>query len=58
MKPWLLLSGDDDGKHYIMTPQSEDRDDWNYDLELLVETGNFKLGGYMDTAYVSKLLKN
>ena len=39
LKPWISLSGDDDGKHYLLFPQSEDKDDWNYDVETLIETG-------------------
>ena len=38
-KPWISLSGDDDGKHYILMPVSEDRDNFDYDMELLIETG-------------------
>lgn len=40
MKQWILLSGDDDGNHYMVYPTSEDRDDWNYETHLLVATGN------------------
>ena len=38
-KPWISLSGDDDGNHYIMYPKSEDPFDWEYDLQLIIETG-------------------
>ena len=27
VKPWISLSGDDDGKHYLLYPESEDTDD-------------------------------
>ena len=40
-KPWISLSGDDDGNHYIMYPKSEDPFDWEYDLQLIIETGMF-----------------
>ena len=40
-KPWISLSGDDDGNHYIMYPKSEDPFDWEYDLKLIIETGIF-----------------
>ena len=43
LKPWISLSGDDDGKHYILYPQSEDKDEWTYDLELIIDTGNNSL---------------
>ena len=39
LKPWISLSGDDDGKHYILYPQTEDKDDWKYDIETIIETG-------------------
>jgi len=39
LKPWISLSGDDDGKHYLLYPQSEDKNDWNYDIETIIETG-------------------
>ena len=41
MKPWISLSGDDDGKHYLLYPQSEDKEDWNYDIETIIDTGDF-----------------
>ena len=33
-KPWIALSGDDDGIHYIMFPLSEDPNNWDYDLQV------------------------
>ena len=36
VKPFISLSGDDDGKHYILYPTSEDKDE----KYLLVETGD------------------
>ncbi|CAG0882230.1 unnamed protein product [Darwinula stevensoni] len=39
VKPWISLSGDDDGKHYILVPVSEDADDWTYEKNILVDTG-------------------
>jgi hypothetical protein len=39
MKPWIALGGDDDGCHYILFPQSEDREDFNYDLVKLMDSG-------------------
>lgn len=38
-KPWISLSGDDDGKHYVMYPISEDKDNWEYDLQMIIDTG-------------------
>jgi len=43
-KPWISLSGDDDGNHYIMYPKSEDPFDWEYDLQLIIETGETTAG--------------
>jgi len=37
-KPWIALSGDDDGIHYILHPLSEDLDTWEYDLKIMVDT--------------------
>jgi hypothetical protein len=45
-KPWISLSGDDDGNHYIMYPKSEDKDNWEYDLQLIIETGTLHYGNF------------
>lgn len=37
-KPWIALSGDDDGIHYIMHPLSEDPDNLEYDMQVMVDT--------------------
>ncbi|KAK2719994.1 hypothetical protein QYM36_004038, partial [Artemia franciscana] len=37
-KPWLTVSGDDDGKVYILRPLSEDPTDWTYEKQILVDT--------------------
>jgi len=37
-KPWIALSGDDDGVHYVMTPKSEDPDNMEYDIEVMIDT--------------------
>ena len=39
MKPWISLSGDDDGKHYVLYPSSEDRNDFTYEKHMIIETG-------------------
>ena len=41
LKPWISLSGDDDGKHYILYPVNEDKEDWTYEKHLIIETGFF-----------------
>ena len=33
-KPWIALSGDDDGIHYILFPRSEDPADMEYELRV------------------------
>lgn len=38
-KPYIIVSGDDDGKHYILTPNSQDPNDWTYTKNVLVDTG-------------------
>ena len=37
-KPWLALSGDDDGVHYILFPKSEDPANMEYDMQVNVNT--------------------
>ena len=44
MKPWISLSGDDDGKHWVLVPQSEDPSDFGYDVNLVVDTGDTTAG--------------
>jgi len=39
VKPWISLSGDDDGKHYILYPDREDTDIWTYSIEMIIDTG-------------------
>ena len=39
IKPWISLSGDDDGRHYILYPESEDKDNWTYIKEVVI--GNY-----------------
>lgn len=43
-KPWLLLSGDDDGRMYVLYPNTEDRDDWVYQKHILVDTLDTTVG--------------
>jgi len=45
-KPSLMLSGDDDGRHYILTPKSEDISDWTYSKDILVDTGMTTAGKF------------
>ena len=40
-KPWISLSGDDDGNHYVMYPTSEDKYNWEYERHLIIATGIF-----------------
>ncbi|XP_069938772.1 uncharacterized protein [Cherax quadricarinatus] len=57
-KPFILLSGDDDGCMYILYPDTEERDDWTYQKHILVNTthttsgkmahGDFNNDGYED----------
>lgn len=37
-KPWIALSGDDDGVHYILFPKSEDPLNMEYDMQVMVDT--------------------
>ena len=38
-KPWLSLSGDDDGNHYLLIPTTEDKTIFEYEKVTLIETG-------------------
>ena len=38
-KPWILLSGDDNGESYYLIPQSQDVDDWQYEMVQFVDKG-------------------
>lgn len=55
-KPYVLLSGDDDGKHYILEPVSDDASDWTYNKHVLVDTkattsGKFAVGDFDGDGY-------
>jgi hypothetical protein len=43
-KPWILLSGDDDGRMYILYPDTEARDDWTYRKNILLDTMDTTIG--------------
>ena len=49
-KPWIAMSGDDDGNGYYMTPVSEDADDWEYSLTMLVESPGREIIGQISHA--------
>ena len=44
MKPWIALSGDDDGNHYVLTPVSEDRIDFTYEVTMIIDSGKEQPG--------------
>ena len=39
MKPWIALSGADDGRAYVLSPRSENSDDWTYDIKTIADYG-------------------
>ncbi|KAK3863385.1 hypothetical protein Pcinc_030835 [Petrolisthes cinctipes] len=43
-KPYILVSGDDDGRTYILMPNSDVRDDWVYQKHILVDTMETTVG--------------
>jgi len=45
-KPYIMLSGDDDGRHYILTPNSESAKDWTYTTHLLIDTNRTTVGKF------------
>jgi hypothetical protein len=38
-KPWILVSGGDDGRAYYLKPRTETASDWNYDLIVVADLG-------------------
>ena len=44
-KPWILLSGDDDGRSYYLQPDSEDPSDWSYTMTYFVDQGSGQIVG-------------
>jgi len=38
-KPWILISGDDEGTSYYMKPNSESVNDWTYDRIKIIDEG-------------------
>ncbi|XP_059470149.1 uncharacterized protein LOC132193464 [Neocloeon triangulifer] len=45
-KPYLFVSGDDDGRHYILEPVSQDPAVWDYTKHLLIDTNGTTTGKY------------
>jgi len=50
------VSGDDDGRHYILEPVNEDPADWTYNKHILVDTerttsGKFAVGDFNGDGY-------
>ncbi|KAK8385139.1 hypothetical protein O3P69_012143 [Scylla paramamosain] len=43
-KPYILLSGDDDGRMYVLFPNSDARDDWVYQKHILIDTEETTIG--------------
>jgi len=37
-KPWIALSGDDDGVHYVLFPLSEDPSNMEYEMQVMMDT--------------------
>ena len=42
-----MLSGDDDGKHYILDPISQDPTNWLYNKHILVDTEKTTSGKFV-----------
>lgn len=38
-KPWIAVTGGDDGRAYVLSPQSQAVNDWNYQLTTVVDYG-------------------
>jgi len=38
-KPWIALTGADDGRAYLLRPFSEDPNNWDYQMATLVDYG-------------------
>jgi len=44
-KPWILMSGDDEGTCYYYVPNSEDPSDWTYEQVLFLDNGEGNIVG-------------
>ena len=49
-KPFILLSGNADGSHYILQPISQDSEDWTYERQTLVAAGGGGTAGQVTAA--------
>lgn len=43
-KPVIVLSGDDDGRAYVLKPSSTSHGDWTYDKETFLDVGQGTVG--------------
>ena len=46
-KPHILVSGDDDGKGYILEPSSSKANDWSYQSHIFVDVGKGTVGQFV-----------
>nr|KAG5686829.1 hypothetical protein BaRGS_016684 [Batillaria attramentaria] len=44
-KPWIILSGDDDGQAHLLKPASNDASDWSYQQTNFLDVGTGTVGG-------------
>ncbi|ESP02367.1 hypothetical protein LOTGIDRAFT_205101 [Lottia gigantea] len=44
VKPWILLSGDDDGRAHLLKPRSEAHGDFKYSMEDVLDVGSGTVG--------------
>ncbi|CAH1790844.1 unnamed protein product [Owenia fusiformis] len=51
-KPYIMMSGDDGGTAYILTPKSERKDDWEYELHTMLDEGEGVIIGKLSAADV------
>jgi len=51
-KPWIIISGDDEGTTYYLTPNSQDVNDWSYKKINIIDTGEGNILGTPTTADV------
>ena len=52
-KPWIIISGDDEGTTYYLTPNSEDANNWGYEKINIIDAGAGNILGTPTTADVN-----
>ena len=52
-KPWIIISGDDEGTTYYLVPNSQSTSDWSYEKFTIVDEGERQIVGTPTAADVN-----